>query len=190
MDIKPRQNKKVVDNRLPAPSRNDPLDYNSLPCCGVALPVVGATPRHSAKKMKIALASICSVLCFGFALLWIALTLYAKGMGGFSGNYPWILFSKFWVGVPIFFAIIGAAASWLSLSTVTKITLLGSLIVICFGSLLIDDVAVFGKSSLQSKMLTILLGSIPIFILLCTWTAGLLLSKKHEPSLTRSDGEQ
>jgi hypothetical protein len=98
--------------------------------------------------MKLALASICSVLCFGFALLWIALTLYANGMGSFSGNYPWTLFGKFWVGAPIFFAIIGAAASWFSLSTVTKITLLGSLIVLCFASLLIDDVAVFGKSSL------------------------------------------
>lgn len=37
-------NKTVVDNRLPAPSRNGPLDYNLLPCCGVALPVAGATP--------------------------------------------------------------------------------------------------------------------------------------------------
>ena len=116
--------------------------------------------------------------------------LYANGMGSFSGNYPWSLFEKFWVGAPIFFALIGAASPWLSLSTVTKSILLGSLIVLCFASLLIDDVAVFGKKSIQSKMLTILLGSLPILILLCTWIAGLLLSTKHEPSLTRSDGEQ
>jgi hypothetical protein len=37
-------NKTVVDNRLPAPSRNDPPDYNPYSCCGVALPVAGATP--------------------------------------------------------------------------------------------------------------------------------------------------
>jgi hypothetical protein len=37
----------VVDNRLPAPSRYDPLDFNLQPCCGVALPVAGATPRRS-----------------------------------------------------------------------------------------------------------------------------------------------
>jgi len=38
----------VVDNRLPAPSRNDPHDCNLQSCCGVALPVAGATPRRSA----------------------------------------------------------------------------------------------------------------------------------------------
>ena len=36
----------AVDNRLPVPSRNDPLEYNLQPCCGVALPVAGATPRR------------------------------------------------------------------------------------------------------------------------------------------------
>jgi len=35
-------NKTVVDNRLPAPGRNDPPDYNPYSCCGVALPVGGA----------------------------------------------------------------------------------------------------------------------------------------------------
>ncbi len=43
-------NKTVVDNRLLAPSRNEPCDYNHLPCCGVALPVAGATPRRSLRK--------------------------------------------------------------------------------------------------------------------------------------------
>jgi len=126
--------------------------------------------------MKLALASICTALCFGFALLLIAATLYAYGMSSFSGNYPWSLFDKFWVGAPIAFAIICATISWFTLSNVTKVTLLGSLIVVCFASLLIDDTGVFGKSSLQSKMLTILLGSIPIFILLFTWITGFILT--------------
>jgi hypothetical protein len=43
-------NKTVVDNRLPAPSRNDPRNHKPLPCSGVALPVAGATPRRSAKN--------------------------------------------------------------------------------------------------------------------------------------------
>jgi hypothetical protein len=43
---KAKRTKTVVDNRLPALSRNDPFDYNLQPCCGVALPVAGATPRR------------------------------------------------------------------------------------------------------------------------------------------------
>ena len=37
----------MVDNRLPAPSRNDPFDYNPQTSGGVALQVAGATPRRS-----------------------------------------------------------------------------------------------------------------------------------------------
>jgi hypothetical protein len=44
MGLTPTPNKTVVDNRLPAPSRNGPLDYIPFPRCGVALPVAGATP--------------------------------------------------------------------------------------------------------------------------------------------------
>ena len=129
--------------------------------------------------MKVALASVCSVLCFGFALWWVALVLYAKGMGSFSGNYPWTLFAKFWVVAPILFSTIGTVAVWFPLSTATKTTLLGGLIVLCFASLLIDDTAVFGRSTVQSKILLILLGSIPIFALLCTWIAGFMVDIKH-----------
>lgn len=32
-----RPNTDQQDNRLPTPSRNDPLDYNLQPCCGVTL---------------------------------------------------------------------------------------------------------------------------------------------------------
>lgn len=39
-----KANKSVVDNRLLAPSRNDPFGYNPQPCIGVELPVAGATP--------------------------------------------------------------------------------------------------------------------------------------------------
>jgi len=45
--------KAVVVNRLPAPCRNDPLDYNPSPWCGVALSVACATPRRSATKMNL-----------------------------------------------------------------------------------------------------------------------------------------
>jgi len=40
----------VVDNRLPLPSRNEPLDYTPQPCSGVTLPVAGATPRRCPRK--------------------------------------------------------------------------------------------------------------------------------------------
>jgi len=46
----PQANKTVVDDRLPAPSRNDPLGYNHQPFCGVVLPVASATPRRWAEK--------------------------------------------------------------------------------------------------------------------------------------------
>jgi len=52
----------VVDNRLPAPSRNDPLDYNLEPCCGVALSVVGATPCRSSTRKIDKPYSLCEVL--------------------------------------------------------------------------------------------------------------------------------
>ncbi len=42
---KRRQNKAVVDNRLPVPSRHDPLYSNPLLCCEAAPPVAGATPQ-------------------------------------------------------------------------------------------------------------------------------------------------
>jgi hypothetical protein len=46
------QNKTVVDKRLHALSRYDPLNFNTQPCCGVALPVAAATPLRSAKKLR------------------------------------------------------------------------------------------------------------------------------------------
>lgn len=55
-----------MDNRLPAPSRNDPPDYDPYPCCEVALPVAGATLRRLASKsMK---RSIILVAFFALAL--------------------------------------------------------------------------------------------------------------------------
>lgn len=129
--------------------------------------------------MKVALASICSVLCLCFTAFWIALILYANGMGSVSGNYPWGLFSKFWVVAPFVLALIGAVAVWLPLSTVTKTTLLGSLIVFCFASLLIENVTPFGKSTVQTKLPQVLLGSIPILFPLATWIAGFLLDTKN-----------
>ena len=80
--------------------------------------------------MKAVLAFACSVLCVGFALWWVALVLYAQGMGSFSGNYPWTLFDKFWVVAPVLFWIIGIVAVWFPLSTATKTTLFGGLIVL------------------------------------------------------------
>ena len=46
----------MVYNRLPAPSRNDPLYCNPQPCCGVALPVAAATPRRSPNMKTLILA--------------------------------------------------------------------------------------------------------------------------------------
>ena len=49
------ENKTVVDNRLAAPSRKDSVDYNLQPCCGVALPVAGATtPAFDASMKQVA----------------------------------------------------------------------------------------------------------------------------------------
>lgn len=42
----------MVDNRLLAPSRHDPVSFNTQPCCEAALPVAGATPRTFGKKME------------------------------------------------------------------------------------------------------------------------------------------
>ena len=43
----------MVDNRLPAPTRNDFLCSNPQPCCEAALPVAGATPLTFAEEMRI-----------------------------------------------------------------------------------------------------------------------------------------
>lgn len=40
-----------MDNRLLAPSRHDPLNFNAKPCCEAALPVAGATPSTFDTKM-------------------------------------------------------------------------------------------------------------------------------------------
>lgn len=42
----------MVDKRLHALSRHDPLYYNTQPCFGGALPVAAATPRTFSLKMK------------------------------------------------------------------------------------------------------------------------------------------
>ena len=133
--------------------------------------------------MKIALASICSFLCLVFALSWVALVLYANGMGSFSGNYPWGVFTKFWVVAAVVLAIIGAVVVWFPLSTVAKISLLCSLIGISFASLLIDNIGAFGKSTIQNKMPEMLLGSIPIVFLLLTWIADFLINIKQSGKL-------
>lgn len=106
--------------------------------------------------------------------------LYANGMGSFSGNYPWGLFSKFWAVAPVVLAIIGAVAVWLPLSAVAKITLLGGLIVLCFASLLIENVTPFGKSTVQTKLPQVLLGSIPIAFPIASWVAGFLLDSYND----------
>src|SRR5690606_29224413 len=66
---KRKRNKTVTDNRLLAPSRNDPLVYNIQPRCGVALPVAGAPPRLDVagitkitKTMKTRIAVVSSLL--------------------------------------------------------------------------------------------------------------------------------
>ena len=41
-----------MDNRLPAPGRNDPLYYNPQPRCGVALPVAGCHTSTLGRNMK------------------------------------------------------------------------------------------------------------------------------------------
>jgi len=150
--------------------------------------------------MKFALSLICSIICAGFALFWAALMLWANGMSSFSGNYPWGLFTKFWVVMPIILATIGAVAVWLPLSTVGKTTLLGSLIVLCLASSLIDDrtaysIMVYGLQdngyiwTLKRKLSTILMGSIPLLFPLLTWTAGFMLSKTHKSTPTKANSE-
>jgi hypothetical protein len=148
--------------------------------------------------MKFALSFICSVICVGFALFWALLMLWVNAMSSFSGNYPWGLFTKFWVVMPIILAIIGAVAVWLPLSTVGKATLLGSLIVLCLASSLIDDrtafsILAYGPKdngymwSFKGKLPTILRGSIPLLFPLLTWTAEFMLSKTHKSSLTQTN---
>lgn len=64
----------MVDNRLPSPSRNDPRNYNPLPCCGVALPVVGATPLRSPEMNPPLKIACVAGLVLSF-LMWIFLSL-------------------------------------------------------------------------------------------------------------------
>ncbi len=150
------------------------------------------------KKMKFALSFICSIICVVFALGWALLMMYAIGMSRFGGNYPFGLFTKFWVVMPIILAIIGAVAVWLPLSTVVKTTLLGGLIVICLASSLIDDRTAFSVAynqnvngsmwTVKGKLPDILRGSIPLLFPFLTWTAEFMLSKKHKSSLTQANG--
>ena len=119
-------------------------------------------------------------------------------MNSFSGNYPWGLFTKFWVVMPIILAIISAVAVWLPLSTVGKTTLLGSLIVLCLASSLIDDRTAYSRLAyglkdngymwtFKGKLPTILRGSIPLLFPLLTWTAEFMLSKTHKSSLAQTN---
>ena len=75
----------MVDNRLPAPSRNDPLNYNPLPCCGVALPVAGATPRRSAESM-LPITPALFILLGSFGA--IVFGLWGLWRADFKRNYP------------------------------------------------------------------------------------------------------
>ena len=66
-------NKTVVDNRLPAPCRSELLNYNPQPCCGVALPVAGATPLTFGKNMlpaALIVITICLLVWLGFEIRW------------------------------------------------------------------------------------------------------------------------
>jgi hypothetical protein len=150
--------------------------------------------------MKFALSLICSIICAGFALFWAALMLWANGMSSFSGNYPWGLFTKFWVAIPIILAIIGAVSVWLPLSFAGKMTLLGSLIALCLASSLIDNrtaysIIVYGPQdngymwTLKRKLPTILMGSIPLLFPLLAWTAEFILSKTHKSIPTKANSE-
>ena len=48
----------MVDKRLHALSRHDPLYFNTQPCFDVALPVAAATPRRCAKEMNLKILAI------------------------------------------------------------------------------------------------------------------------------------
>ena len=100
--------------------------------------------------------------------------MYAKGMGSFSGNYPWSQFSKFWVVMPLILAAVGSIAAWLPLSTLAKSILIVTLVGLSIASLRIDSSNPVGESSFQSKVITILLGGMPILFLLMTWAIGSL----------------
>ena len=114
--------------------------------------------------------------------------MYAKGMGSFSGNYPWSQFSKFWVVMPIVLAVVGSVAVWLPLSTFAKTLLIGILVGLSIASFLIDSSNPIGESSFQSKIMTVLWGEIPILFPLAAWATGSLRPAGHDSTTTRANG--
>ena len=94
-----------MDNRLPAPSRNDHCDFYPVSCCVVALSVAGATPRRSPENPMIAL--IVEILFFGFCgwLGHVAVKIITLGKVDLDyGDSSESVFTE-WIGVGVLLAI-------------------------------------------------------------------------------------